>query len=122
MINSGVRLGCQVSVDSLMQHVSALVQNVGHDPSVEGEVYLVEADRCHSQGVNLLAEALHNQMLVTIELPVSVEYCKLHNDLNKVLDDLLCFFPVAGVLFGNTVQLVQDLTACVIDEDTCHRL
>lgn len=54
VVNTRVALGCQVTLDGLVQQVAALIQNAAYDPSVEGELNLVETDRRHGQSVDFL--------------------------------------------------------------------
>lgn len=54
VVDSRVALGCQVAFDGLVQQLTAIIQNGAHDAAVKGELYLVEADRRHGQGVDFL--------------------------------------------------------------------
>lgn len=105
-----------MAFDGLVQQLTAIIQNGAHDAAVKGELDLVEADRRHGQSVNFLPEVLHQDQLLAVELVVSVEHSQLYHHLDQVLDDLLGLFSIAGVLLGDAVQLVQHLTAGVIDE------
>lgn len=69
-----------------------------------------------------LPEVLHQDQLLAVELVVSVEHPQLHHHLDQVLDNLLGLFAVAGVLLGDTVQLIQHFTAGVVDEEVGHAL
>uniref|UniRef100_A0A2D4NXG7 Uncharacterized protein n=1 Tax=Micrurus surinamensis TaxID=129470 RepID=A0A2D4NXG7_MICSU len=115
-------LGGQVSVDGLVEEVTAFVEHVGHDPPVKSEVHLVETDCCHGQGVDLLTEAVHQDQLFDGELLVAVQDAQLHDDLDQVLDDLLGFFAVVREFLGDPVELIQDLAAGVVNEDAGHVL
>lgn len=122
VVDAGVGFGRQVAVDSLVQQVPALRQHTRHDPAVKGEVYLVEADSCHGQGMHLLAKTLHHHQLLRVELPIAVEHAQLHDYLDEIFDDLLGLFAVVGVLLGGPVELIQDLAAGVINEDVGYGL
>lgn len=114
IINPSVRLGGEVTLDDLVQQLSALVQQPGQHVPVEGVVHLVEADHRHGQLVDLLLELLHQGQLVLVKLVVPVENGQLDDGLDEVLDDLLGLLLALGVLPGHPVQLVQHLAACVI--------
>lgn len=122
MVDSRVALGCQVAFDGLVQQFTAIIQNGAHDAAVKGELDLVETDRRHGQSVDFLPEVLHQDELFCVELVVSVEHPQFHHHLDQVLDDLLGLFAVAGVLLGDTVQLVQHFAAGVVDKETGHML
>lgn len=116
IINPSVRLGGQVALNDVMQELPTLVQQPGQHVAVEGVFYLVETDNRHGQLVHLLLELLHQCQLVLIELIVPVENGQLDDRLDEVLDDPLCLLLVLGVLLGHPVQLIQHLTAGVIDQ------
>lgn len=116
VINPSVRLGGEVALDDVMQQLSALVQQPGQHVAVEGVLHLVEADHRHGKLVDLLLELLHQRQLVLVELIVPVEHGQLDDRLDEVLDDPLRLLLVLGVLLGHPVELIQHLTAGVIDQ------
>ena len=78
--------------------------------------HLVEADGGHGPLVELLLEVRGQDQLLGAEAVVPEQEADLHGDLDQVLDDLLGLGLVARVLFGDVVQLVQDLAGRVVDE------
>ena len=111
-----------MALDDLVQHLSALIQQLGQHVPVKGEVHLVEADHCHSKLVNFLLKLLHQRQLVLVELVIPVKDGQLDDGFDEVFDDLLCLLLVLGVLLGHPVQLIQHFAACVVDEGGCDRL
>lgn len=115
IINPSMRLGGEVALNDVVQQLSALIQKPGQHVAVEGVFHLVEADDRHGKLVNLLLELLHQCQLILIELIVPVEDGQLDDCLDEVLDDPLRLLLVLGVLLGHPVELIQHLTAGVIN-------
>lgn len=116
VIHPSVRLGREVTLDDLVEHFSALIQQPGQHVPVKGVLHLVEADHGHGQLVDLLLELLHQRQLVLVELVIPVKNGQLDDCLDEVFDDLLGLLLVLGVLLGHSVELIQHLAARVIDE------
>jgi len=116
VINPSMRLGCEVALDDLVEHLSALVQQAGQHIPVKGVLHLMEADHSHGQLVDFLLEFLHQRQLVLVELVIPVKNGQFDDGLDEVLDDLLCLLLVLGVFLGHPVELIQHLAARVIDE------
>lgn len=72
--------------------------------------------------MQLLPEVLRQTQLIRAELLVSEQNSHLHGDLDHVLHHLLGLAAVPRVLFGDAVQLVQNLAAVVVDEHVSHGL
>lgn len=122
VVDARVALLCQVPFDGLVQQVAAVVQNGAHHAAVEGELYLVEADRSHGQSVHLFPEVLHQDKLFIVELVVPVEHPELHHHLNEIFDDFLGLLAVTCIFFGHAIELIQDLAAGVVNEKIGHTL
>lgn len=95
-----------MTLDDLVQHLSALIQQLGQHVPVKGEVHLVEADHRHCELVNFLLEFLHQCQLVLVKLVVPVKDGQLDDGFDEVFDDFLCLLLVLGVLLGHPVELI----------------
>lgn len=85
-------------------------------------LHLLEADGRHGSVMQLLPEVLRQTQLIRTELVMSEQNSHLHGDLDHVLHHLLGLTAVPRVLFGDAVQLVQNLAAVVVDEHLSHGL
>lgn len=115
IINPSVRLGSEVTLNDLVQQLSALVEQPGQHVAVKGVVHLMETDRCHGKLVHFLLKFLHQGQLILIKLVVPVKDGQLNDGFDEVFDDFLSLFFVLGVFLGHSVQLIQHFTACIVD-------
>ena len=108
-----------------MQHQAALFQRAVHVVAIERELDLVEADDRHDERLELALEQLRLVELVLTKLVVAIQDADLDDDLDHVLHDFLGGLLRAGPFLRHPVEVVQDATARVVDEDLrdllrCH--
>lgn len=119
--DAAVGLGCEVVLHQLQKHVSALGQQAGQHSSLEGEGHLAKAECRHGALPQLLAEAGRQAQFTGAKAAAAVQHRHLDSHLDQVLDDSLGLRTAARVLLGHTIELIQHLTACLIDEEVSHR-
>lgn len=116
VVDAAVGFRGEVGVDQLQQQIPAAGQKFGHHSFIEGEVHLIEADRCHGPLVQLLLKIRGHSQLLRAKTVVPEQHADLDGDLDQVFDHLLGFTFITRVLFGDAVQFVQDLAGGVVDE------
>lgn len=110
----------QVSPYEFMHEVFALIQQFCEHVPVKSVLDLVEADDCHGSLVQLLPELVYDLQLFLVELIISIEDPDFYCHFDQVFHDFMGFLFVSGVFLCYFVQLIEDFTACVIDEHVSH--
>ena len=120
MVYASMGSGRQVSLYQFMYQVLALMQKLREHIRIKGVLYFVEADHSHSSLVQFLAKFLYNHDLLLTELFVPVEDTNFDGHLDCILHDLVGLLLVVGVFFCDFVQLIEDLTASIINQHVGH--
>lgn len=103
-----------------MHKVFTFIQKFCKNISVKSVFYLVETDNCHGSLVQLLPELVYDFQLFLVELIISIEDPDFYCHFNQVFHNFMGFLFVSRVFLCYFVQLIEDFTACVIDQHVSH--